>query len=158
MQSRIPAPTRRNTGNKSMKPSGLMTPSSRVNSASKTNDEATPTDTTVTNTTNSGEKSSPNSVARIRFRVLKMLQKYDPTKVDKIDAIITKFKGREQELLEKMVARYEGGEEAAAQNAGNEVTIEESASSDGSRPKTRQELALQRHMKRMETIRTSKSG
>ena len=154
MQSRIPAPTRRN-----MKPSGLMTPSSRVNSASKTNDEATTTDTTVTNTTNSGEKSSPNSVARIRFRVLKMLQKYDPTKVDKIDAIITKFKGREQELLEKMVARYEGGEETAAQNAGNEVTMEESPSSDdGSRPKTRQEQALQRHMKRMETIRTSKSG
>lgn len=51
-------------------------------------------------------KSRP-SVALIRFRLLKMLQKYDPKKIRVLDAIMTKFEGRETELLEIMIARYE---------------------------------------------------
>ena len=51
-------------------------------------------------------KSRP-SVALIRFRLLKMLQKYDPKKIRLLNAIMTKFEGRETELLEIMIARYE---------------------------------------------------
>ena len=49
-----------------------------------------------------------NYVARIRSKVLKILQQHDPTKVAKIDEYMTKFEGRESKLVEKMIAKYEG--------------------------------------------------
>ena len=164
MQSRIPAPTRgtrrANIQNNGPKPSGLMKPSSRVNNinvvASKSDESLSPS-----GTVEDGEKTSPNSVARIRFRVLKMLQQHDPTKVAKIDEVMAKFEGREPQLLEKMIARYEGGKEESSSFIGTveTTTALRSSSNDGSsRPKSRQDEALQRHMQRMQRIRASSSG
>mmetsp|Transcript_5271 Transcript_5271/g.11965 ORF Transcript_5271/g.11965 Transcript_5271/m.11965 type:complete len:1460 (-) Transcript_5271:94-4473(-) len=154
MQSRIPAPTRgtRSTDDTTRKPlpssSGLMKPSSRVNGAARKPDQSSTINTT------DRKKDDPNSVARIRFRVLKMLQEHDPTKVEKIDVVMAKFDGRETELLEKMITRYEGGKEESKSIIGStaEATESTTSSSDG-RPKSRQDLATEKHMARMQRIK-----
>jgi hypothetical protein len=43
----------------------------------------------------------------VREKVLALLEKYDKAKVDRIDIIMEKFKGKESMLLEKMTQRYE---------------------------------------------------
>ncbi|KAL7532191.1 hypothetical protein ACHAXR_008434, partial [Thalassiosira sp. AJA248-18] len=149
MQSRIPAPTKgtRSATPSTRKPlplqkaSGLMTPTRRVNGAAK----KTALTTTVTT---DRKKNDPNNVARIRFRVLKMLQEHDPAKVEKIDIVMSKFEGRETELLEKMIGRYECGKEEPKSVAGT-VETESTTLPDDSRPKSRQDEALARHMARM---------
>ena len=87
-------------------------------------------------------KTDPN-VVRIRSRVLKILQEHDPTKVDKIDVVMSKFEGRETELLEKMISRYENDKESVAS------AVESGSMTGEERPKSRQDLALERHMARM---------
>jgi kinesin family protein C2/C3 len=69
-----------------------------------------------------------------RARVLEMLKAHDPKKVDKIDAIMDRFKGREGFLLVKMASRYEKKSDS---------------SSTASASKKRSDLALARHMERM---------
>lgn len=105
------------------------------------------------------KKNDPNSVARIRYRVLKMLQQHDPAKVDKIDAVMAKFEGRETELLEKMMARYHEGckdeTKSVASTAESRESTPTSPTSDDGRPKSRQDKALERHMARMKRIRAS---
>ena len=148
IQSRIPAPSASKVDAATkqspyeLPPSGLKRPTI---SASKRSECRT---TTV---------SDSNSVARIRFRVLKMLQEHDPTKADKIDVVMNKFKGRETELLEKMIARYETKNEEQAPDTVTvaESTASSSESNDG-RPKSRQDMALERHMVRMNRIRAAK--
>lgn len=150
MQSRIPAPSRGRSPKPptrkpmvSQKPSGL-TPPTKVN-------------TTATNSHHSTtEANDPNNVSRIRYRVLKMLKQYDPTKVGKIDDIMSKFEGRETELLEKMIARYETGKSQSKKEELKSATSAGTESSqDDSRPKSRQELAHERHMARMKRIKAS---
>merc|ERR1712127_175675 len=101
----------------------------------------------------------PNNVARIRYRVLKILQEHDPAKVDKIDVVMAKFEGRETELLEKMMARYHEGckddSKSAASSAETRESTATASSSDDGRPKSRQDKALERHMARMKRIRAS---
>jgi DNA repair exonuclease SbcCD ATPase subunit len=157
MQSRIPAPSARtqsarktddaNKESPYMQPlTGLKRPSTRSQSAKK----AEPPPTAVPDS---------NSVARIRFRVLKMLQEHDPAKADKIDVVMNKFKGRETELLEKMIARYEAkvkdDDEEVTDVAESTTSSTENDSTDG-RPKSRQDVALERHMARMKRIREAK--
>ena len=157
MQSRIPAPSARtqsarktddaNKESPYMQPlTGLKRPSTRSQSAKK----AEPPPTAVPDS---------NSVARIRFRVLKMLQEHDPAKADKIDVVMNKFKGRETELLEKMIARYDAkvkdDDEEVTDVAESTTSSTENDSSDG-RPKSRQDVALERHMARMKRIREAK--
>jgi len=112
--------------------------------------------TSPTDTKNGDDESN---VAKIRFRVLKMLQKHDPLKVEKIDTVMASFKGRETELLEKMINRYEKKEEGAITAVEATATASLSSSNEGSppaaRPMSRQDQALARHMKRMERIRAS---
>ncbi len=149
MQSRIPVPSTRKaaTTNKpspyQQHPSGLKKPSANV---PKRAESRTPTET------------DSNSVARIRFRVLKMLQEHDPTKADKIDVVMNKFKGREAELLDKMIDRYETkkGDEEAKDDAVASPESKTSSSTDSSRPKSRQEVSLEKHMARMKQIRAAK--
>jgi len=159
MQSRIPAPTKgaRNANTStlktlpSQKPSGLMKPSSRVNGSEKKSDLSA-TDTP------DRKKNEPNNVARIRYRVLKMLQEHDPAKVDKLDVVMFKFEGRETELLEKMIARYESGKDESKSVASTaEATESTDSSNDDGRPKSRQDKALEIHMARMKRIRASAS-
>ncbi len=79
--------------------------------------------------------------AEARERVLVMLKEHDPKKVDKIDAIMDRFKGREGFLLVKMEARYEGG--STGGSAGG------SGANGNAARKKRSDLAMARHMERM---------
>lgn len=72
--------------------------------------------------------------AEAREKVLEMLKAHDPKKVDKIDAIMDRFKGREGFLLVKMAARYE-----------RKSDTESTASAS----KKRSDMAMARHMERM---------
>lgn len=77
-----------------------------------------------------------------RTKVLAMLKEHDPKKVDKIDAIMDRFKGRERFLLVKMSARYIG--ESSSQHSSSQQSS--SKSKAGQR---RSDVALARHMERM---------
>jgi len=152
IQSRIPAPSARKVDTTSKQSpyqqhsSGLKRPTSTRANASKM---AEPRTTTMTDSA---------SVARIRFRVLKMLQEHDPTKADKIDVVMNKFKGRETELLDKMVARYEtkNNDEVAKDDVITSAESTTSSNDSDGRPKSRQDKALERHMTRMNRIRAAK--
>jgi len=78
-----------------------------------------------------------------RQKVLAMLKEHDPSKVDKIDAIMERFKGREAFLLVKMSARYES--ETSSQTSSSQ----KSTSRSGAAGQKRSEMALARHMERM---------
>ena len=168
MQSRIPAPTKKGTRSavastnrkptSTQKSSRLMKPSTRTNAgAAMKGDE---NESSLAETTDRS-KHDPNNVARIRFRVMKMLQEHDPTKVGRLDAVMAKFKGRETELLEKMMNRYENGNKddskSLANGLGSPIEAEESLkpAPDDGRPKSRQDIALDRHMSRMKRIRAT---
>jgi hypothetical protein len=73
--------------------------------------------------------------------VLKLLEKYDKSKVNRIDIIMEKFRGKEHLLLEKMTQRYEN---ASNGNDGDETGM------------SRSELAAKRHADRMRKLRESK--
>lgn len=106
------------------KPTNIPSPSKHVTptkNAASENDYSTASETV--------------DVSSIRSQVLALLQKYDEGKVDRIDIIMEKFKGKEALLLEKMTQRYESG----------------SARSTSSF-QTRNELALKRHHERMARI------
>jgi hypothetical protein len=75
-----------------------------------------------------------------REKVLAMLKAHDPKKIDKIDAIMERFKGREGFLLVKMASRYESN---------NGDTASSSGSRPSSAPKNRSKIAMARHMERM---------
>jgi kinesin family protein C2/C3 len=99
-------------------------------------------------TTSSASATSASStvateeVAEIRTQVLTLLEKYDTSKVNRIDIIMEKFKGKEHLLLEKMTQRYESdGGSAGADESGM----------------TRSELAAKRHADRMRKLRESKN-
>jgi hypothetical protein len=86
----------------------------------------------------------PEDVSEIRAQVLELLEKHDKGKVNRIDIIMEKFKGKESLLLEKMTQRYVG---SGAQD-----------SDAASAAKTRSELAAERHMERMRKLRESNGG
>lgn len=69
----------------------------------------------------------------VRTKVLALLEKHDPSKVGKIDAIMEKFKGKEKFLLHKMTTRYEADSDSKPDNGRS----------------TRTQLAMERHMNRM---------
>lgn len=153
MQSRIPVPappyrTRNVTASARLKSSGSLKSLSTVNSVARNIGQSTATlDQT---------KLDIHGVARIRYRVLKILEEYDPAKVEKIDIVMAKFEGRENELLEKMIARYESSaREESTSIASSAEASQSNQSSAGSRPKSRQDMSLERHLERMKRIRAS---
>mmetsp|Transcript_27376 Transcript_27376/g.50450 ORF Transcript_27376/g.50450 Transcript_27376/m.50450 type:complete len:391 (+) Transcript_27376:111-1283(+) len=162
MQSRIPSPTK-GTRNAyasprktipSQRPSGLMQPSppSSRGNASERKSDLSATDTS------DRKKNEPDNGARIRHRVLNMLQEHEPAKVDKLHVVVSKSEGRETELLEKMTARYESGKERSKSVAGTVEATESTASSnDDGRPKSREDKAFEIHMARMKRRRASTS-
>jgi chromosome segregation ATPase len=79
----------------------------------------------------------PLIVDTVRDEVMALLQKYDTSKVDRIDVIMEKFKGKEHLLVEKMKQRYEG---AGSQASSTVVSIQQ-----------RSEQALKRHKDRMQS-------
>ena len=84
---------------------------------------------TATTTTSSPPPADPEEV---REKVLALLEKYDKAKVDRIDIIMEKFKGKENLLLDKMTQRYEG-------SGGVSASLQ-----------LRSEQALARHKERMQ--------
>jgi HAMP domain-containing protein len=100
-----------------------------------------------------GESSSESDkdVSEIRSQVLQLLEKYDKAKVDRIDIIMEKFKGKEVLLLEKMTQRYEA--KVTSSTASN-TTSQQHAMALA----TRNELALQRHQERMKRIHEKRAA
>lgn len=95
----------------------------------------------ILNTTGDGD------VSVIREQVLQLLEKYDQAKVDRIDIIMDKFKGKESLLLEKMSQRYEGTD-----------TLAGGASTPSSSSiQQRNAMALARHQERMKKIHEKKT-
>lgn len=86
-----------------------------------------------------GGSPTAEEVTGIRSKVLALLERYDTAKVDRIDIIMEKFKGKEALLLDKMTQRYEGS--APTQSI-----------------QQRNQVALERHRERMEKIRAKKAG
>jgi kinesin family member C2/C3 len=84
-------------------------------------------------------------ITKIRSQVLLLLEKHDRSKVDRIDIIMEKFKGKEALLLEKMTQRYQAS------------TTGTSAVQPGSSLASRNELALRRHQERMKRIHEKRS-
>lgn len=84
MQSRIPAPSSR--GVRSASPYARKPPSAATRPASG-NSRGVVTEPGVS-TSSIGD---PNKVSRIRFRVLKILQEHDPSKVPKLDSLMSQF-------------------------------------------------------------------
>ncbi len=97
-------------------------------------------------TRRSGSTSPTKTIdsADARGKVLAMLKEHDPGKVDKIDAIMERFKGREAFLLVKMSARYES--DNSSQNSSGQRSR---SSGTGGKSQKRSEMALARHMERM---------
>jgi Kinesin motor domain len=104
---------------------------------------------TPTNQQTVGGESSvecSDDVAKIRSQVLQLLEKYDKAKVDRIDIIMEKFKGKEALLFEKMTQRYEASS-VTALTAQQATTLS-----------SRNELALQRHQERMKRIHEKRAA
>ena len=93
---------------------------------------------------NTPTKSTNPSEAR--ELVLAMLKEHDPGKVDKIDAIMERFKGREGFLLVKMSARYDGDDRSQGNSSQKSGSRSTGTSGGGQK---RSEMALARHMERM---------
>ena len=89
--------------------------------------------------------------AEARAKVLSMLKEHDPSKVDKIDAIMERFKGRESFLLVKMSARYEA-------ESSSQTSTSKKSTSGGSAAGRRSEMALARHMERMRSRTSNVAG
>jgi len=100
-----------------------------------------------------------------RVKVLEMLEQHDPKKMDKIDAIMDRFKGRESFLLMKMAARYnnENAPVTQVKNApkggGSVSSVKGSVSSvkNMTAAQKRSEMALARHMERMRTRKSERT-
>jgi hypothetical protein len=90
--------------------------------------------------TSAASTAATEDVSEIRAQVLALLEKYDKGKVNRIDIIMDKFKGKETLLLEKMTQRYESGEAGSADESGL----------------SRSELAAKRHADRMRKLREGK--
>jgi len=91
-----------------------------------------------------------------RVKVLEMLEGHDPKKIDKIDAIMERFKGRESFLLMKMAARYNN--ENNNTSARPVVRPVGSAKNFNTAAQKRSEMALARHMERMRNRKSEKTA
>lgn len=85
----------------------------------------------------------PKNNESARQEVLTLLNKHDPSKINKIDEIMERFKGRESVLLQKMTDRYKQSDMSTKKLS----SVSESNSDDA---KTRSQMALARHKRRME--------
>jgi kinesin family protein C2/C3 len=105
--------------------------------------ESTPVPETATPSAENSEdivrEELSDEVTKIRSKVLELLKKHDEGKVNRIDIIMDKFKGKEALLLEKMTQRYEQGSDTLS------VAVQ-----------NRNDVALERHRLRMEKIRQNR--
>ena len=99
----------------------------------------------VANGTTSPTATKDVDPAEAREKVLAILEKHDPKKVGKIDAIMDRFQGRESYLLVKMSARYQS-DDTSVKSDKSKVTSQR-----------RSEIALARHMERMRTKKSERT-
>jgi chromosome segregation ATPase len=118
---------------------------SRARPGSPSKIGATPS---VATTSSSGASATSTAatedVSEIRAQVVSLLEKHDKGKVNRIDIIMDKFKGKELLLLEKMTQRYEGGGVGGGNSSADESGM------------SRSELAAKRHAERMRKLREGK--
>lgn len=96
-------------------------------------------------------------LAEVQEKVISLLKRHDPTKVDKVDLLMDKFRGNEKSLLTKLVDRYEGDNRSCK----SDLSLEKmSVDSETSKPQPlptsvqrRSQIAMNRHRERMTTIR-----
>ena len=100
---------------------------------------STPSKDSTANGSVAGQSTDTSDVSGIRSQVLELLEKYDKGKVNRIDIIMEKFKGKEALLLEKMTQRYEADSASVSNSA-----------------QQRSQIALERHQERMRKIREKK--
>ena len=111
--------------------------------ATSMSDSTTASEAGASNSTGpESEKRQPpdeqqHDIVTIRGQVLALLEKHDQGKVNRIDIIMEKFKGKEHLLLQKMQQRYEGS----------------GGISPAPSVQKRNELAMERHKERMRVIR-----
>ncbi|VEU36007.1 unnamed protein product [Pseudo-nitzschia multistriata] len=120
---------------------GSRRPSTARPSPAKTAGSASVSTGASSSVTSASSTVATEEVAEIRGQVLALLEKYDKAKVNRIDIIMEKFRGKEHLLLEKMTQRYE--------NSGGASDADESGLS-------RSELAAKRHAERMRKLREGK--
>ena len=97
---------------------------------------------------------TPEQLAEIRSKVEALMKKHDPSKIDRVDSIMEKFKGRETYMLTKMKQKYEGGGIAPGAKNGT-------SNGSGSKPspkstaklsaQERSSIAMKKHMDRMKS-------
>mmetsp|Transcript_126716 Transcript_126716/g.354767 ORF Transcript_126716/g.354767 Transcript_126716/m.354767 type:complete len:1359 (-) Transcript_126716:20-4096(-) len=124
------------------------TPGKTPSSASKSSRSGASVSTSGSGSTATSGASSTiasEDVSEIRAKVLSLLEEHDKAKVNRIDIIMEKFKGKESLLLEKMTQRYQGGGESTAGSADDDA-------------KTRSQLAAERHMERLRKMREAKGN
>uniref|UniRef100_A0A7S2K311 Kinesin motor domain-containing protein n=1 Tax=Leptocylindrus danicus TaxID=163516 RepID=A0A7S2K311_9STRA len=104
----------------------------------------------VTSTSGSAE------AAEIREEIRQLIETHDPQKVDKLDDLMARFRGKEARLLEKMKARYEETKTDSSSSSSKSPTPRSSdVISPSDSVKKRSELAMARHAERMRKIRSS---
>ena len=79
---------------------------------------ATTTNSTNDNQSFSGPSSSSSAPSSYRDRLVAFYQKYNPDKMNGVDATLEKFKGREEEMFKALVGKY-GPEPAATSSSEN---------------------------------------
>ena len=125
-------------GNRRPAPAKPTTPSTRTNRSTASSTAASASAASASTATSAASSSlASEDVTEIRAKVLELLEKHDKGKVNRIDIIMEKFKGKESLLLEKMTQRYEGGAGGEGDDTG----------------KSRSELAAERHIEKMRKLR-----
>lgn len=144
VHSRIPAPTAISTSTAAAyQNSSIPAPRSAITNGTKS----------TTAPASADSSTSETSVARIRSRVLKILQDNEPQKMSKIDVLMKKYSGREYELLEKMTAKYN---KSTGKDSTDNISTTSTISTVEDRPMSRQERALASHKARMQGIKSKK--
>lgn len=111
----------------------------------------TTTTTTATTTTSTTETPSSSSAAAVRERVTAFLRRHDPVKVDRVDALLEKFRGNEAALMRKLAERYENDTRSVRSelSVGKMSTASATNGNAPSSAKRRARDAMDRHRERM---------
>lgn len=93
------------------------------------------------------KQATGDNIQNIRSKIKELLEKHDPTKVEKLDELMEKFKGKEARLHEKMKVRYLSSPSSTRSQTPDHMspTVQKRA-----------ELAMARHAERMQKIRSPK--
>lgn len=129
----------------------------RVISSGNTRVKSSTTSVRSTSSTNRSITSSSGSAeaAAIREEIQQLIETHDPQKVDKLDDLMARFRGKESRLLEKMKARYEETKTDSFPSISKNPTPKSSdIISPSDSVKKRSELAMARHAERMRRIRS----